>query len=265
MVLIDVGDGVFTGRESHIQLKKMANFNYWGDFGNIGTDANDTFRIGGGGKPSAYYHNGWIDGGGGHDTLMISGSKNDWELTKGGKIYFLSTEVQGIYSAEKVTIELQNMEKVQFTNGSFDLKNKQSGGGGESNFNEIIGSKKGDILRGKSSNDFVWGGNGDDDLYGNAGDDMIVGGKGADYIYGGGGKDDFGVSKIFGKGKKNFDRILDFEVGKDRIYVEGSTKGLWMDNYKGDAYLMLGKNDVIAMIDNAGGDLDWSNDGGFIM
>lgn len=84
-------------------------------------------------------------------------------------------------------------------------------------------------------------------------------------MYGGSGKDDFGASKKLGKGKRNCDRIFDFEIGKDSIYVDGSTKGLWIDKYKGDAYLMLGKNDVIAVINNAGGKIDWSDNGSFIV
>ena len=76
-------------------------------------------------------HNGWIDGGDRKDTLIIAGKKQDWNLQKSGSTYFLTTETQGLFLKEEVTIELQNMEKVQFTNGAFNLKQKKSGGGGK--------------------------------------------------------------------------------------------------------------------------------------
>ena len=65
------------------------------------------------------------------------------------------------------------------------------------------------------------------------------------------------MSKKNGKGEKNYDIIFDSEVGKDSIYVNGSVKGFWIDNYKSNAFLIRGKNDVIAMFDGDGGQLDW--------
>ena len=64
----------------------------------------------------------------------------------------------------------------------------------------------------------------------------------------------------------NFDVITDFEVGVDVLMVAGNTKGLWIDNYQGDAILVRGKKDVIAWIDDAGGQLEWGgSDGNLIM
>ena len=129
----------------------------------------------------------------------------------------------------------------------------------------IIGSKNDDRIYSRDGDDYIWGGKGDDDLIGGSGDDIIVGGKGFDILEGGSGNDTFGVSKEMGKGKKNWDGIIDFEVGKDMIYVDGSTKGMWINNYESDAILMRGKKDVIAWVENAAGQLDWSADGSFIM
>ena len=53
------------------------------------------------------------------------------------------------------------------------------------------------------------------------------------------------MSKKNGKGEKNYDIIFDSEVGKDSIYVNGSVKGFWIDNYKSNAFLIRGKNDVM--------------------
>ena len=130
---------------------------------------------------------------------------------------------------------------------------------------EILASKNNDYINSRDGDDFVWGNKGDDILIGGNGDDFIVGGKGVDYIEGGYGMDIYGTSKKNGKGKKNYDYIADFEVGTDYLYIEGKTKGLWLDNNDGDAVLVKGKKDVIALIVDAGGQLNWSDDGQWIM
>ena len=252
------------------RTKIMTNFEYWGHSGNRGTSGNDIFRIGGGGQPSARHHNGWIDGGDGKDTFVISGKKEDWEIRKNGKNHFLTTEVSGIFSdSETVTIQLSNVEKVEFMDGSFNLVKPKASPqkkteASEPVFNEIIGGNKNDELKGGNKNDFVWGANGEDTLHGGQGNDLIVGGKGVDFLYGGSGKDDFGISKEMGKGSKNYDIVMDFEDGKDRIYIEGSTKGLWIDSYEGATVIVSGKNDVLAFIADTAGKLNWSGDGNFI-
>jgi len=129
----------------------------------------------------------------------------------------------------------------------------------------IIGSKNNDRICSRDGDDFIWGWKGNDELIGGKGDDLIVGGKGSDYLEGGKGADHFGVSKKWGKGKKNYDFIADFEIGEDAIYIDGSSKGLWIDNYQGDAILVRGKSDVIAWVEDAAGQLDWSSDGTWIM
>ena len=130
---------------------------------------------------------------------------------------------------------------------------------------EIIASKNDDYINSRDGDDFIWGNNGDDILIGGNGDDLIVGGKGFDYLEGGKGADHYGISKKLGKGKKNYDFIADFEVGKDAIYINGSSKGMWIDNYQGDSFLVRGKSDVIAWIEGTGGQLEWSDDGTWIM
>jgi Ca2+-binding RTX toxin-like protein len=129
----------------------------------------------------------------------------------------------------------------------------------------IFASKNDDRIDARSGNDYLWGDKGADTLIGGIGDDLIVGGKGIDYLEGGKGADHFGVSKKLGKGKKNWDLIADFEVGEDAIYIDGSSKKMWIDNYEGDAILVRGKSDVIAWVEGAGGQLDWSSDGTWIM
>ena len=127
---------------------------------------------------------------------------------------------------------------------------------------EIIASSNNDRIDARKGDDYVFGNNGDDTLIGGSGDDLLVGSKGIDFLAGGSGEDWFGVSKKDGKGKNNMDIITDFEVGDDILMVAGTTKGMWIDNHKGDAVLVHGNNDVIAWIEGAGGKLDWGGSNG---
>lgn len=113
----------------------MANIQYYGSGGNIGTAGNDTFRISSGGQVIPELHNGWIDGGDGKDTLVILESKRGWNINKSGKTHFLTTEKQGLFSSELVTIELNNMEKVQFIDGTFKLAARKNQGGNKNKNN----------------------------------------------------------------------------------------------------------------------------------
>ena len=302
---------------------QMTNFPYVGGT-QRGTSVGDTFTI----RSTFDLPAGFIDGGSGTDELVISGYKNDWKISKSGKTHFLVTEVDALYGTKEVAIQLQNVEKVQFMDGSFNLnrnssetsasnKEQQAGssgssqsnvinisvdnsvvshGGGNTNVNQnndinvevsengatinindqntnnsgsdtfenIFGSKGSDELIGSRKKDYLRGEKGNDYLYGNGGDDFIVGGKGVDYLEGGGGRDTFGISKQNGKGKRNYDWIADFEVGLDQIYVHGNNKGLWIDSFEGSAVIGSGKNNILAVIEGAGGELNWSNDGTFI-
>ena len=216
-----------------------------------GTNKNDTFYV----SPGIVQRD-FINGLKGYDKVVIGIRSRNFAVRRQGKNVFL--EGTGQYPYQDYT--LINIEKIIFSDKAVRLQKKRSSNSNStknSKYNEVIGSKDKDVMQGTNVKDFLWGGNGDDILYGNDGNDLIVGGKGTDYLYGGRGNDVFGVSKKNGKGVKNYDVIFDFEIGKDSIYVNGSVKGLWIDNYKGNAFLVRGENDVIAMIDGAGGRLDW--------
>ena len=221
-------------------------------------------------------NNGFIDGGSGFDTFYIQESSSDWDiiLNNANEVSFLSstrsTHNGGgsiLNPAYELSIQIADVERIVFNDKTIDLKTTASKPevGNESELNEIYGTKKADDLIGTGSADYIWGSNGDDMIYGGAGDDLIVGGKGFDVLEGGSGEDWFGVNKKLGKGKKNFDVIVDFEVGTDVLMVEGSTKGLWIDNFEGDAVLVRGKKDIIAWVEGAGGQLDWGGSDGSLI
>ncbi len=249
------------------------NFKYWGNSGNRGTNGNDTFQITG--NVSASYHNGAINGYGGRDELIISDSKKNWNIQKNGSTHFLTTEVDGIFNnKETVSIQLENMEEVKFFDGSFKLtsnnrKKKETNQSkkyetNEYGMKEIFGTNKNDNLKGTKGNDFIWGADGDDTIQGGDGDDNIVGGKGFDKVLGGKGADVFGVDKKWSKGPNNVTYIMDFEDGADAIFVDGDKKGLFIDEYKGDAFLM-DQNGVLMGIRGMAGKLEWTTDGNYIV
>ncbi len=85
----------------------------------------------------------------------------------------------------------------------------------------IIGNKGKDKAFGGDGFDTLEGGKDNDKLYGGNDGDKLLGGTGHDKLYGGAGEDglffDFKLSK---KGaKKNFDKIGDFTVAEDTVYL----------------------------------------------
>ncbi|MBT9314438.1 calcium-binding protein [Leptothoe spongobia] len=91
----------------------------------------------------------------------------------------------------------------------------------------IYGSLGNDRIYGRSGDDILEGGLGKDRLWGNAGNDKIHGGDGNDVIWGGSGSDllaggDDADTFVFNRLKAGeVDKILDFEVGTDKILVQG--------------------------------------------
>lgn len=80
-----------------------------------------------------------------------------------------------------------------------------------------------DNASGGLGNDIIYGDSGNDTLSGDKGNDTLVGGTGQDMLTGGEGADAF-VFRILdaknGKGQAFTDTITDFEIGKDRIWLE---------------------------------------------
>ena len=92
----------------------------------------------------------------------------------------------------------------------------------------LYGGNGDDQLVGYARNDELYGGSGNDNLYGYGGRDYLEGGKGKDklggfygndVLSGGGGKDTFFFESRL-NGKQNFDRILDFDSGEDRMKLD---------------------------------------------
>ena len=111
------------------------------------------------------------------------------------------------------------MRKIPGTRGSDNLQGTSSadkilGGAGD---DILSGGKGNDKLFGGSGNDTLNGDNGNDKLYGGSGNDILDGGSGADYLRGGSGNDVFVYQDASDSNLCAWDRIMDFQQGKDKI------------------------------------------------
>ena len=84
---------------------------------------------------------------------------------------------------------------------------------------ELVGYKKGDHLYGGDGDDNLYGYNGGDYLEGGSGSDYLGGFNGNDTLSGGGGNDAFFFETKLNS-KTNFDKILDFDFGNDRMRLD---------------------------------------------
>ena len=214
----------------------------------IGSNSDDTFIIARG--------NNYIDGGGGIDLVDLSGSDNTINLNK-----------RGWQNTGDGRATLRNIEGIRAGNGD-DLiygSSRNEWLFGQEGNDSIDGGAGDDLISGGFSttreygNDVLRGGKGNDTVYGHGGNDVIGGGKGADELFGGDGNDLFVTSVKNGKGGKNLDVIKDFELGTDRIIIEGSSKGMYLESSGGDDYLMKGK-DVLAVIEATAGQLSFNQE-----
>lgn len=186
----------------------------WGEDGNdaLGGDAGDDHVHGGAGQDSLY-------GGSGNDSLY--GEAGD-DVIAGGDGF--DTIVGG--------------------DGS-DLVYGEAGNDyilGEAGVDHLGGGAGDDVLSGGLDNDFLYGGEGHDVAYGDAGHDKVAGEAGNDSLFGGDGDDQLyggtGMDMLTGgsgwdwfvfetalDGVSNVDRITDFDVARDGLFLNRAIFG----------------------------------------
>ncbi|MEH2024415.1 calcium-binding protein [Nostoc sp.] len=86
---------------------------------------------------------------------------------------------------------------------------------------KLFGNRGNDVLDAGQGNDSLNGGDGNDTLYGGLGNDVLNGGSGDDVLVGGDGNDTFTFKRSDTLLKKDFDVIQDFQVGIDKIALNG--------------------------------------------
>jgi len=121
-----------------------------------------------------------IDGGDGYDGAVFFGEFRDFRFSYATNGALTVSQRDGT-GGNQGTDRLLNIEKVIFTDQSFDIED----------FEDFFTAQSddGETVTGNENDNYVFGGDGDDELYGLAGDDYISGGAGYDELYGGDGDD----------------------------------------------------------------------------
>ena len=129
----------------------------------------------------------------------------------------------------------------------------------------LIGTSRRDNLRGFNGNDTILGLGDNDRLSGDAGNDLLVGGAGNDTLLGGTGDDRLdgeagndvmttgsGLDRIVLRRKQGFDRITDFQNGRDKIDLIGISFGqLTFQQQRNDVLVKLGQSNVLLIEDTS--------------
>jgi Ca2+-binding RTX toxin-like protein len=181
-----------------------------------------------------------IDGGSGNDTLLLSGTVNDYTITR-----VSDTDFRFVAKTGGETASVRNVEQLAFatlgTNPfvqpakqivslpslaiASDFADVMSAADDNTRFDRngglgndtITGSSVGDSLGGGAGNDSLFGRAGDDTLLGEAGNDVLHGEQGDDLLDGGAGND----TLVGGAGNDRY--VID--VATD-VIVEGTTNGV---------------------------------------
>jgi Ca2+-binding RTX toxin-like protein len=111
----------------------------------------------------------------------------------------------------------------------------------------LTGSAHADILNGGAGADIIFGGGGNDIINGGDGNDTITGGAGADTLTGGAGADTFVYTNLADSLVANFDTIVDFVAGTDKIDIPGVVAGV----QQGAAYTAAGTGSLATDINTA--------------
>ena len=188
-----------------------------------------------------------LDGGTGTDTAVFSGAKASYALVK-------NTDGSITVTGHDGTDTLLQVEFARFDDATLDLatvtppspppsdggssgggsSGGSSGGGGASGGSSggsptptgpvaltLIGTSRAERLTGGEGDDTLSGLARNDVLKGLAGNDRLDGGTGTDVLTGGSGKDVFVFSTKFST-KTNRDKITDFNVKDDTLWLENS-------------------------------------------
>ncbi len=160
--------------------------------------------------------NDWLSGGDGNDTLdggtgndtIEAGSGADKVLGGGG-----SDQIWGNGGDDMIDAG-EGIDFVYAGDGNDTVL-------GQSGDDFLQGELGNDLISGDAGNDWLHGGDGNDTIQGGAGDDKIFGNAGADVLTGGAGGDRFVFKLASDSTYAQYDRIMDFKPGEDRIDLSG--------------------------------------------
>ena len=254
---LGAGNDFIDGKDGNdTLLSSGANDQLMGGAGNdllYGEAGNDTL-LGETGNDHLYGGAGddWLDGGSENDWLE-GGTGNDTQLGGKGDDYLGGGDANDKLYGQAGFDSLYGGAGNDWLDGGTENDWLDGGSGndtiyggserdalfGQAGNDRLHGGTGNDRLYGGLGNDLLYGDSGVDKLYGDAGNDKLYGGAGIDYLYGGSGNDKLyggaGNDKLWGGSGKdafvldskphktqNVDRIYDFNVKYDSIYLENS-------------------------------------------
>jgi Ca2+-binding RTX toxin-like protein len=146
-----------------------------------------------------------LEGGDGFDMAVFSGSRSNYVVAA---LADGTVTVSDLRSDGDGQDTLMGVEQLRFSDGAVPASLT------------VMGTASGDTLAGGAGDDRVTGLSGNDLLIGLGGDDLIRGGGGKDTLSGGDGRDVF----VFDTkpARKNIDKIVDFAVGVDAIWLDNA-------------------------------------------
>lgn len=174
---------------------------------------------------------------------------------------FITFDLDLSYGLSKKVILKRLFNKNVFSSVEINQKVTKSNSADNTGVERLIDSSTDDNLTGVRSNNVLKGGIDDDVLtggvindriYGGAGDDVLSGGGGKDRVWGQGGRDTFRVQRGSG-----YTIIEDFNDGQDRIQIGSGFSGLKLKT-SGDNILLYQRSDLMAVVEDAAGDLNRS-------
>ena len=228
-----LGAAVWTGKDTDEQYQgTLFSDNLNGNGGNdyLVGDAGSDVLNGGLGSDT-------LVGGVGDDIYYVDAASDVVVETSSGGIadhvhtyvdYTLGAHVENLTAMGSGALRLTGNDLANAIKGN-DGANKINGGSGNDTLDAgdgadmIYGDIGADRLVGGLGADTLDGGDGADTIYGNVGADRLVGGLGADTLDGGEGADIFVFNSAVAKKKnQNIDKIVNFNVKDDAIYLENA-------------------------------------------
>ncbi|MCB8820397.1 glycoside hydrolase family 113 [Microvirga rosea] len=171
-----------------------------------------------------------LEGGSGINVAVFSGTKAQYIMVKNADGSFTVTDTR---SGQDGSDHLKSIQIAQFSDqtldlGTFGTTPPPSGGtptpppsNGDASPAVLRGTARNDVLTGQDRAELIFGLAGNDTLRSRGGDDKLWGGLGNDKLSGGAGKDVFVFNTKLNK-KTNLDKIADFNVKDDTIWLDNA-------------------------------------------
>ncbi|WP_201834881.1 calcium-binding protein [Microvirga zambiensis] len=169
-------------------------------------------------------------------TLLISDPKLATFISgQGGKNIWVILDRKTFTDLQRHELESNGVKKITDASGTYTSSGYRppttpgTNIGGSGSAELLAGGSGADTIKGAGGHDKIYGSDGHDTLFGDSGNDVIRGEKGKDVLKGGSGRDAFVFDTKPNK-SSNLDKILDFKVADDSI---------WLDNV---VFTKLGKS-----------------------